>query len=328
MHGKPAEFVLQVHGDHPLTLVLGCLHVAHEALLLQLRNGKRNGIRADGDVTVLAEVHGFHDLNTVGGEVGGIALLHAERKRLVQLLADSQRVLAVFTVDADVRHFKAERGRSCLLAKLRDLLKITRRDVRLRADPTAADRVNKGRGDELADVLTIHAAGRDKLDPTERAGQRLHRGQTAVNAGREELHNVQSQLHGCHNFGRGHAAGRDGNAVFHAPADDFLVKARRNDKLRAALDRLLHCSSVMTVPAPTSISGQLSATALIESAAAAVRNVISITSTPPASRAFAVATASFASSNTTTGTTAAILNLSVIFISAPATLYTKIYNQE
>jgi len=35
-----------------------------------------------------------------------------------------------------------------------------------------------------------------------------------------------------------------------------------------------------------------------------VRNVISITSTPPASKAFAVATASFASSSTTTGTTA------------------------
>ena len=67
---------------------------------------------------------------------------------------------------------------------------------------------------------------------------------------------------------------------------------------------LRHWSSVMTVPAPTSISGQLSATALIESAAAAVRNVISITSTPPASKAFAVATASFASSSTTTGTTA------------------------
>ena len=55
MHGKAAEFILQVYGDHPLTLAPGCLHVAHETLLLQLRNGKRNGIRADGDVTVLAE---------------------------------------------------------------------------------------------------------------------------------------------------------------------------------------------------------------------------------------------------------------------------------
>ena len=119
-------------------------------------------------MTVLAEVHGFHDLNTVGGEVGGIALLHAERKRLVQLLADSQRVLAVFAVDADVRHFKAERGRSRLLAKFRDLLKIAGCNVRLRADPTAADRMNKGRSDELADVLTIHAAGRDEFDPAER----------------------------------------------------------------------------------------------------------------------------------------------------------------
>ena len=68
----------------------------------------------------------------------------------------------------------------------------------------------------------------------------------------------------------------------------------------------------MTVPAPTNMSGQLSATALIESAAAAVRNVISITSTPPASKAFAVATASFASSNTTTGTTADAASLSEI----------------
>lgn len=62
------------------------------------------------------------------------------------------------------------------------------------------------------------------------------------------------------------------------------------------------------------MSGQLSATALIESAAAAVRNVISITSTPPASKAFAVATASFASSNTTTGTTADAASLSETFI--------------
>ena len=76
----------------------------------------------------------------------------------------------------------------------------------------------------------------------------------------------------------------------------------------------LHCSSVMTVPAPTSMSGQFSATALMESAAAAVRNVISITSTPPASKAFAVATASFTSSNTTTGTTPQPWSLSKTFI--------------
>ena len=63
-----------------------------------------------------------------------------------------------------------------------------------------------------------------------------------------------------------------------------------------------HCASVMTVPAPTSISGHCSLTARIESAAAAVRNVISITSTPPARSALAVGTASFASSSTTTGT--------------------------
>ena len=65
----------------------------------------------------------------------------------------------------------------------------------------------------------------------------------------------------------------------------------------------LHWSSVTTVPAPTSISGQFSLTALMESAAAAVRNVISITLTPPANSAFAVGKAFAVSSNTTTGIT-------------------------
>ena len=96
--------------------------------------------------------------------------------------------------------------------------------------------MDERRGDELADVLTIHAAGRDEFDPAERAGQRLHRGQTAVNASREELHNVQAKLHRRHDFRRRYAAGRHGNAVFHAPADNFFVKARGNDKFGTALD--------------------------------------------------------------------------------------------
>ena len=49
------------------------------------------------DVTVLAEIHGFHDLNTAGGEVGGITLLHAECERLIQLLC--VRELRGFGVD-------------------------------------------------------------------------------------------------------------------------------------------------------------------------------------------------------------------------------------
>ena len=76
----------------------------------------------------------------------------------------------------------------------------------------------------------------------------------------------------------------------------------------------LHCSSVTTVPAPTNISGQPSATALMASGAAAVRNVISITSIPPARSALAVGIASLASSRTTTGTTALLPNLSLYFI--------------
>ena len=89
-----------------------------------------------------------------------------------------------------MRHFKAERSASCLFAKLHDLLKIAGCNVRLRADPTAADRVDERRSDELADVLTIHAAGRDEFDPAERTRERLHGRKSAINASREELHNV------------------------------------------------------------------------------------------------------------------------------------------
>ena len=79
---------------------------------------------------------------------------------------------------------------------------------------------------------------------------------------------------------------------------------------------LLHCRSVTTVPAPTSMSGQRSATARMASAAAAVRKVISIMSIPPASMALAAGTASSALSRTTTGTTPAEESLFKTSISA------------
>ena len=89
-----------------------------------------------------------------------------------------------------MRDFKTERSASRLLAERGDLLKITGCNVRLRADPAAADCVDERRGDELADVLTIHAAGRDEFDPAERTRERLHGRKSAINASREELHNV------------------------------------------------------------------------------------------------------------------------------------------
>ena len=135
-----------------------------------------------------------------------------------------------------MRNLKAERGRSCQLAKRSDLLKIAGCNVRLRADPAAADRMNKGRSDELADVLPVDAAGRDELDPAERTRQGLHRGQAAINASREELHNVQAKLHRRHDFRRRYAAGRHSNTVLYAPADNVFVKARGNDKFGTALD--------------------------------------------------------------------------------------------
>ena len=89
-----------------------------------------------------------------------------------------------------MRYLEPQRSGSCFLAELCDLLKITGCNVRLRADPAATDCVDERRGDELADVLTIHAAGRDEFDPAERTRERLHGRKSAINASREELHNV------------------------------------------------------------------------------------------------------------------------------------------
>ena len=146
-------------------------------------------------MAVFALEHRLHDLDAAGCKHRRAAVFDRQVKRFVQLLADRGRRCGIFAVDADVRNLKAERGRSCLLAKLRDLLKLTGRNVRLRADPAAADRVNERRGNELADVLTIHAAGRDEFDPAERTRERLHGRQTTVNASREELHHVQAEFH-------------------------------------------------------------------------------------------------------------------------------------
>ena len=68
------------------------------------------------------------------------------------------------------------------------------------------------------------------------------------------------------------------------------------------------CSVVRTVPAPTRISGNSSTIFLITSAAAAVRNVTSAQGRPPSTSALARGAASFASSNTTTGTIPIFLN--------------------
>ena len=61
-------------------------------------------------------------------------------------------------------------------------------------------------------------------------------------------------------------------------------------------------SGLITVPAPTTISGHSFVTLLMASSAAAVRNVISATGRPPLIIAFASGTAFSASSILTTGT--------------------------
>ena len=99
--------------------------------------------------------------------------------------------------------------------------------------------MDKRRGEILRKILRVHAAGRDEFDAAEGAGERLHGGKSAVNARREELDDLNTQLHRRHNLGRGDAAGGDGNMVFHAPAHDLFVKAGRDDELRAGFDGLL-----------------------------------------------------------------------------------------
>ena len=73
--------------------------------------------------------------------------------------------------------------------------------------------------------------------------------------------------------------------------------------LAPASTALLSCSFVITVPAPTIISGTFSAICLMASSAAAVLKVTSQVLIPPASKAFARGTALLASSSTTTGIT-------------------------
>ena len=104
-------------------------------------------------MTVFALEHRLHDLDAARGKHRRAAVFDRQVKRFVQLLADRGRRCGIFAVDADVRNLKAERGRSCLFAKRGDLLKLTGCNVRLRADPAATDRVDKRRGDELANVL-------------------------------------------------------------------------------------------------------------------------------------------------------------------------------
>ena len=96
--------------------------------------------------------------------------------------------------------------------------------------------MDERRGDKLADILPIHTTGRDEFDPAKGTRECLHRGKTAIDAGREELHDLEAELHRGHDLCRGNAAGSHGDAIVHAPADDLFVKAGRNDELCAALD--------------------------------------------------------------------------------------------
>ena len=239
MHGKAAEFLLEIHRDHLLALVLGRGLVERKAVFGQLRRRAGDGVGLDGDVAVLAEVGVLHDLHAASGEVGAVALLHAEAEGRVERAAHRKGLLRVAGVHADVRDLKAERGLARLLAEARDLVEVVRGDVRLGAQPAAADGMDERRGDVLGKVLVVHAAGGDELDAAEGAGERLHRAQAAVDIGREELHDLQTVGHCRHDLRRRDAARGDGDIVLHAPAHDLVAVAGGDDELCAAGDGLL-----------------------------------------------------------------------------------------
>ena len=239
MHGKAAEFLLEIDRDHLLALVLGGGLVKRKAVLGKLRRRAGNGIGLDRNVAVLAEIGALHDLHAAAGEVGAVALLHAEAEGRVERAAHRKGLLRVAGVHADVRDLKAERGLARLLAEARDLVEVVRGDVRLGAQPAAADGMDERRGDVLGKVLVVHAAGGDELDAAEGAGERLHCAQAAVDVRREELHDLQAVGHRSHDLGRRDAARGDGDVVLHAPAHDLLAVARGDDELCAAGDGLL-----------------------------------------------------------------------------------------
>ena len=190
-------------------------------------------------MAVLAEVGALHDLHAAAGEVGAVALLHAEAEGRVERAAHRKGLLRVVGVHADVRDLKAERDPARLLAEARDLVEVVRGNIRLGAQPAAADRMDKRGGNVLGKVLVVHAAGGDELDAAEGTGERLHCAQAAVDVRREELHDLQAVGHRGHDLGRRDAARGDGDVVLHAPAHDLLAVARGDDELCAAGDGLL-----------------------------------------------------------------------------------------
>ncbi len=90
-------------------------------------------------MAVLAEIGALHDLYAATGEVGAVALLHTEAEGCIKLLTHSEGLVRIGGIHADMRDLKAECDLARLLAEARDLVEVVRDDVRLGAQPAAAD---------------------------------------------------------------------------------------------------------------------------------------------------------------------------------------------
>ncbi|MPM13514.1 hypothetical protein SDC9_59871 [bioreactor metagenome] len=231
MHGEAAEFLLQIYGDHRLALVFCGALVQAEAALCKLRRRPGNAVGAHGDMAVFPQIRGLHHLYGGTGEVGAAALFHSEAKGMLKLAADLQRGVRVPGVDAHVGQLKVQRAAAGLRAQGGDAVKAPGGNIRLVAQPASAHGVNKRSGQILAQILCAHAASGNEPDSSEGAGQGFHGGQSSIDAGREELDDLQPVGHSRHDLGGGDAARGDRHAVFHAPCHDLFAVAGGYDEL-------------------------------------------------------------------------------------------------
>ncbi len=95
-------------------------------------------------MALLAQIGLLHHFDLCGGEDGAVAGLGGKAEGVLKLTGHLGGSGFVRGVDAHMGDLKAQHSLACLGAQLRDLLKVTRGDLILGADPAAAHGVDEG----------------------------------------------------------------------------------------------------------------------------------------------------------------------------------------
>ena len=74
MDSEAADLTFQVDRYHLVALVLCGIHIRAEALLFQVRNGAADIVGLYSQMTVAAQIHGLHDLNTAADKGRAVAI--------------------------------------------------------------------------------------------------------------------------------------------------------------------------------------------------------------------------------------------------------------